>query len=190
MADPKTETPLTKRIFDAFVMEGKDVVEIARELDIPHQTVSQTTNSDQFNDMAINYWENFKDQISPQQKIKLMQAKHKMIDRLPDVVKNVLKVAVSRNDAAGIKAAELVFNKVGLQSPEEAGSKRLSLEIKIPAEAVDYARSQGMDIVETYDLERTPYAAKMGKEIGAGVRKLDDPEHNADDETGDSSSGE
>ncbi len=190
MPDPKAETPLTKRIFDAFVMEGKNVVEIAKDLDIPHQTVSQTTNSDQFNDMAISYWEHFKDQISPQQKIKLMQAKHRMIDRLPDVVRNVLTMATKRNDAAGVNAAKLVFDKVGLQSPEEAGTKRLSLEIRIPREAVDYAQDQDMDIEESFSLERTPYASARGKEIGTGVRKLDDGERRTDSEAGDSSSGE
>lgn len=181
MADPVSETSLTKKIFDLYVARGLEVMEIARELDIPRQTISQTIESQQFTDMSIAYWEAFKEGLSPRQKILLMQAKHRMINAVPGIVRNVTSVAQNDTSSVGMKAAEMIFDRVGLPAGDQSPASGIALNIFLPPEAVAYAKKHGLDgVVEAAIVDNAPYSRQLGTELGEGIGELDNAECDSD----------
>ena len=175
MADPVSETSLTKRIFDLHVVHGLEVMEIANELSIPRQTISQTIESQQFTDMAVAYWEAFKEGLSPRQKVFLMQAKHQMINAIPNIVRNISSIAQSDTSAVGVKAAEVILDRVGFVKGDQSPASGLALNIYLPPEAIAYSREHGLNgVVEGAIIDNAPYSRSLGKELGEGVGDLDD----------------
>ena len=182
MANPVNETALTKRIFDMHVGQGLELMEMARELDIPRQTISQTIESQQFTDMAVAYWENFKEGLSPRQKVLLMQAKHRMLNAVPGIVRNITNIAQSDQSAVGVKAAEVVLDRVGLLKGDQSPASGIALNIFLPPEAIAYAKQHGLtEAIDGAIIDNAHYARQEGKELGIGVGKLDNAECDPDE---------
>ena len=176
MWDPKDEdAPLVNKILDLKVEKGLTPMDISRTLEISHQTVYETVNSELFKMMETKYWKAVEDHLTETQRRGVLKAKATLIEAAPIAAERLAEYATDPDmkvRASAVKAAERVLMNVGVGNSEglDLTGDRVALRVIVERAAIDEAEDLGIDPIEDKTIEHTPSKSQqkgtlLGKEL-------------------------
>ena len=176
MWDPKDENaPLINKILDLKVEKSLTSMDISRILEISHQTVYETVNSELFKMMEAKYWKAVEDHLPETQRRGVLKAKATLIDAAPMAAERLAEYATDTDTkvrASAVKAAERVLMNVGVGNSEglDLSGDRVALRIIVERAAIDEAENLGLDTIEDKTIDHTPSKSQqkgtlLGKEL-------------------------
>lgn len=143
---------LLNRIFDLKVEQRLEPMEIARVLDISHQTVYEVVNSPVFTKMEKEYWDAFDKEVEEVTRRARLRAKKTLLLAAPSAAE-ALALAARDNDpsvrSSQVRAAESILTKTGVGIAAEGPRATAALLLLTDEGAIAEIRARGIEIPES-----------------------------------------
>jgi len=167
----KDDSPLIQKIFRLKVEAGMvEPMEIARALDISHQTVYEVLNSQLFKNMEKEYCDEAEKYMEEARRRARLKARRLILDAAPDSVDALIKAMKDESPgvrASAVKASEAILNRAGLGvSQDTDNSSKATMLLVMSSEVAQRAKSLDIDLPEVVEVETKSLAARKGREAG------------------------
>ena len=188
MAEPKSESPITKKIFDLYTIEALKVEEVADRMGVCQQRVSQVINSDTYKDLEQHYLEAMDENLDVQSRLKRMRARLTFIDAVEGAA-DMTVLQSGKMDPAGQRAREYILKMGGVDIPDDVDESAKIFVINVGADTIESLADLGYRKPDKMEFHDKTHAYSEGEVIGKGVSKEreraehtgSDPDTEADD---------
>ncbi len=170
MAAPKSESNITKQIFDLYTIEALKVEEVADRMGVCQQRVSQVITSDVYKDLEQHYLEAMDENLDVQSRLKRMRARLTFIDAVEGAADCTVRQSIVM-DPAGQRAREYILKMGGVDIPDDVDESAKVFIINVGADTIESLAELGYRKPDKMEFHDKTHAYNEGEVIGKGVAK-------------------